>query len=76
MSLNSSKRKLFQKIFIGLNVAQINDKSGSTEITGTIDFSDETKPKVRLVNGAGNTYISNISEKGKKYTSNIYQRFG
>ena len=36
------------------------------EITGTIDFRNELKPKVHLVNEAGHTYISNISDKGKK----------
>ncbi len=44
----------------------INDKYGSAEITGTIDFSNELIPKIHLVNEAGHTYISNISEKGKK----------
>jgi hypothetical protein len=54
----------------------INDKYGSAEITGTIDFSNEFKPKIHLVNEAGHTYISNISEKGKimhmKYIPNVW----
>lgn len=54
----------------------INDKYGSAEITGTIDFSNELKPKIHLVNEGGHTYISNISEKGKKthmkYIPNVW----
>jgi hypothetical protein len=55
----------------------INDKYGAgTLIIGTIDFRDEFKPKVHLVNERGNTYISNITEKGKethmKYIPNVW----
>jgi hypothetical protein len=54
----------------------INDKYGSGEITGTIDFSNEFKPKIKLLNARGRTYISNLSEKGekahKKYIPNVW----
>jgi hypothetical protein len=54
----------------------INDKYGSPEITGKIDFSDELKPKIHLVNANGNTYITNLTENGKlahkKYIPNIW----
>ncbi|MBC8431849.1 MAG: hypothetical protein H8D96_08000 [Desulfobacterales bacterium] len=54
----------------------INDKYGSAEISGTIDFSNELKPKIHLVNEGGHAYISNISEKGKethmKYIPNVW----
>jgi len=64
--------EILEKIIISKNVHRIkcrsiNDKyGGGTEITGAIDFSNELKPKVNLVNKYGHLYISNISEKGKK----------
>jgi hypothetical protein len=63
--------ELLERTIVSKNVHRIkcrsiNDRYGSAEITGTIDFSDEIKPRIHLVNGFGNTYISNISEKGKK----------
>ena len=73
--------ELLEKTIISKNVhrikcSSINDKYGSAEITGTIDFSNELKPKIHLVNEAGHTYISNISEKGKitymKYIPNVW----
>jgi hypothetical protein len=73
--------EILEKTIVSKNVHRIkcrpiNDKYGSTKITGTIDFSNEVKPKVRLVNEDGHTYISNISEKGKKtrkkYIPNVW----
>jgi hypothetical protein len=60
------EKKIISKNVHRIKCRPINDKYGSTEITGTIDFSDKLKPKVKLVNELGYTYISNISEKGKK----------
>jgi hypothetical protein len=64
--------EIIEKTIIAKNVHKIkcrtiNDKYGGNEITGTIDFRNELKPKIRLVNERGYPYISNISEKGKKY---------
>jgi len=73
--------ELLEKTIVSKNVHRIkcrpiNDKYGSAEIIGTIDFSNELKPKIKLVNEGGHTYISNLSEKGKKihkeYISNHY----
>lgn len=73
--------ELLEKIIISENVHKIkcrplNDKYGSSEITGVIDFKNELKPIVNLVNGAGHPYISNITEKGKeihkKYIPNVW----
>jgi len=73
--------ELLEKTIISKNVHKIrcrplNDKYRSTEITGTIDFSNELKPKIKLVNDSGHTYISNITAKGKKfhkkYTPNVW----
>ena len=63
--------ELLEKTIVSKNVHRIkcrsiNDKYGSAEITGTIDFSNDLKPKIYLVNEGGHVYISNISEKGKK----------
>jgi len=60
------EKKIVSKNVHRIKCRSINDKYGSSEITGTIDFRDEIKPKIHLVNEAGRTYISNISEKGKK----------
>ena len=62
--------EILEKTIVSKNVHRIkcrciNDKYGSVEITGTIEFSNELKPKIHLVNESGHTYISNISEKGK-----------
>ncbi len=63
--------ELLEKTIISKNVHRIrlrpvNDKYGDgSEIIGTIDFSNEIEPKIRLVNQNGFTYIRNISEKGK-----------
>jgi hypothetical protein len=62
--------EILEKTIVSKNVHKIkcrpiNDKYGSAEITGTIDFSNELKPKIHLVNERGHTYISNISVKGK-----------
>lgn len=73
--------EIIEKTIIAKNVHKIkcrtiNDKYGGNEITGTIDFRNEFKPKIRLVNERGYTYISNISEKGKKtakkYIPNVW----
>jgi hypothetical protein len=73
--------ELLEKTIISKNVHKIrcrplNDKYGSTEITGTIDFSNELRPKVKLLNENGITYISNLTEKGKKthkkYIPNVW----
>jgi len=72
--------KILEKAIISKNVHKlrcrsINDKYGSSEITGIIDFRNELKPIVNLVNAVGHNYISNISEKGKeihkKYIPNV-----
>ncbi len=60
-----------------IKVRCINDKYGTGDIIiGTIDFRNETKPKIHLVNESGTTYISNITEKGKKahkkYIPNVW----
>ena len=73
--------EILEKTIVSKNVHRIkcrsiNDKYGSAEITGTIDFSNELKPKIHLVNEGGHTYISNLSEKGKethmKYIPNVW----
>lgn len=73
--------EILEKTIVSKNVYRIkwhsiNDKYGSPEIIGTIDFSNELKPKIHLVNTYGNTYVSNISEKGKelhmKYIPNVW----
>jgi len=60
------EKKVVSKNVHRIKCRPINDKYGSTEITGTIDFSNELKPKVHLVNASGHVYISNLSENGKK----------
>jgi hypothetical protein len=73
--------EILEKTIVTKNVHKIrclplNDKYGNAEITGTIDFSNELKPKIDLLNVGGDTYISNISEKGKKthmeYIPNVW----
>jgi len=73
--------EIIEKTIIAKNVHRIkcrtiNDKYGGNEITGTIDFSNELKPKIHLVNERGYIYINNISEKGKKnhkkYIPNVW----
>jgi hypothetical protein len=73
--------EILEKTIVSKNVHKIkcrpiNDKYGSALIIGTIDFRDELKPKILLVNEGGHTYISNISEKGKKthmeYIPNVW----
>lgn len=72
--------ELVQRTIITENVHQvkfrsINDKYGGGLIIGTIDFRNESQPKVKLVNEGGNTYISNLTKKGKeihkKYIPNV-----
>ena len=55
---------------------ELNAKYGTGElILGTIDFRNESKPKVNLVTESANVKFTNISEKGKKlhlkYIQNI-----
>jgi len=73
--------EILEKTIVEKNVHRIkcrtiNDKYGGNDITGTIDFRNESKPKIHLVNERGYTYISNISEKGKKtaekYIPNVW----
>ena len=73
--------EILEKTIVSKNVHRIkcrpiNDKYGSAEITGTIDFSNELKPKIHLVNEGEHVYISNISEKGEKthmkYIPNVW----
>ena len=70
------EKTIFSKNVHKIKCRPINDKYGSAEITGTIDFSNELKPKIHLVNEGGHTYISNLSEKGKethmKYIPNVW----
>lgn len=70
------EKKIIAKNVHKIKCRPINDKYGTTEITGTIDFSNELKPKIHLVNDRGYTYISNITEKGKKtakkYIPNVW----
>jgi hypothetical protein len=64
--------EILEKTIVSKNVYRIkcrsiNDKYGAGSlIIGTIDFRDEVKPKVHLVNEGGHTYISNITEKGRE----------
>jgi hypothetical protein len=45
----------------------INNRSGCTPvISGTIDFQNENKPKVRFMTEGGQTYLSNLTRQGKK----------
>ena len=68
--------KIISKNVHRIKCRPLNDKYGSTEINGTIDFTNEIKPKIRLLNDAGSTYISNLTEKGKKthkkYIPNVW----
>lgn len=61
------ERAIVSKNVHRIKCRSINDKYGAGAlIIGTIDFRDELKPKVHLVNEGGYTYISNITEKGKE----------
>jgi len=60
------ERTIISKNVHRIKCRPINDKYGGTEITGTIDFRSEFKPKIKLLNLGGYTYISNLTEKGKK----------
>jgi hypothetical protein len=52
----------------------LNDKYDLGElILGTIDFRDESKPKINLVTDSGYVKITNISERGKKFHSKYFQ---
>ena len=71
------ERTIFSKNVHRIKCRSINDKYGAGSlIIGTIDFRDELKPIVHLVNEGGHTYISNITEKGKethmKYIPNVW----
>jgi hypothetical protein len=63
--------KLLEKHIVSENIHKIicqplNDKYGTTILNGTIDFTNETKPKILLVNTSGNTYMKNLTDKGRK----------
>lgn len=74
--------KIIERTIISKNVhrikcTSINDKYGAGSLVmGTIDFQDELKAKVHIVNEGGYTYIGNITEKGKeihrRYIPNIW----
>jgi peroxiredoxin len=71
------EKKIFSKNVHRIKCRCINDKyAGNSVAIGTIDFSNESKPKIHLVNEGGYTYISNMSEKGKKtaekYIPNVW----
>lgn len=70
------ERTIVSKNVHKIKCRPINDKYGSAEITGTIDFSNELQPKIKLVNEGEHTYISNLSENGKKsrmkYIPNVW----
>jgi hypothetical protein len=51
------EKTIVQKNLHRIKCRPINDKYGSTEIIGTIDFRNELKPKIHLVNEGGYTYI-------------------
>lgn len=70
------ERTIIQPNVHRIKCKSINDKySDGSMILGTIDFRDELKPKVTLATEGGQTFISNITEKGrevhKKYISNV-----
>ena len=73
--------ELLERTIVSQNIHKIrcrsiNDKYGSSEITGIIDYKNELKPIVNFVNAVEDTYISNITEKGKeihkKYIPNVW----
>ena len=74
--------ELVEKVVLSPNLhrikcRKINDKYGMGElILGTIDFREETNPKVHLVTDEGHVHIQNISENGlslsKKYLKNVW----
>ncbi len=70
------EKKVISKNVHRIKCRSINNKYGRIEITGTIDFSNEFEPKIQLLTERGNTFISNISENGKKrhmeYIPNIW----
>lgn len=70
------ERTIISKNVHNIRCRSINDQYGSSEITGIIDFRNELKPLVNLVNAAGHNYISNISKKGKEtrkeYIPNVW----
>ena len=59
------EKRIISKNIHRIKCRAINDKYGATVVSGTIDFSNEIKPKIHLVNDARHTYINNISEKAK-----------
>lgn len=70
------EKKILSKNVHKIRCRDVNDKFAWTEISGTIDFHNENKPKINLLNDTGFTYISNISKKGKntakKYMPNVW----
>ena len=70
------EKKIVSKNVHRIRCRPLNDKYGSMEINGTIDFTNEIKPKIKLVTDGGNTYISNLTERGKimykKYIPDVW----
>lgn len=70
------EKRIISKNVHRIQCRPINDKYGGAFIAGTIDFSNELKPQILLLNDGGHTYISNMSEKGKalkmKYLPNVW----
>lgn len=70
------EKKIVSKNVHRIKCRPLNDKYSSTELNGTIDFTNEIKPKIKLVNDNGHIYISNLTEKGKKvhkkYIPNVW----
>ncbi len=62
-----SNKMIISKNIHRIKCRPLNDKCGRSEITGVIDFSNELKPRIRLVNASGHTYVSNMLENGKRY---------
>lgn len=70
------ERKIISENVHKIKCRSTNDKYGGHVVTGTIDFINEIKPKIHLKYENGHTFISNLSEKGKKthkkYIPNVW----
>jgi|ERR1035437_377143 hypothetical protein len=70
------ERKIISKNVHKIKCRSTNDKYVGHVVTGTIDFINEIKPKIHLKYENGHTFISNLSEKGKKthkkYIPNVW----
>jgi hypothetical protein len=64
--------ELMDRAVVSKNVHRVkcrclNNRSGENlVISGTIDFQNENKPKVRLLTEGGQTYLANLTRQGKK----------